>query len=188
MIHRFTCYLTDRNIAYKPSAVYNPCAFCYWFLSLTSRVQPTLAQLWHLLLEERWNPLEATSCLTHPLQECFFAKVLWLSSWGLLLVIIHFPGRAEERVAKLVDSPDRPESEASYKLDEGGWADVWRLTLSDSRTAILPDAWQWTTFLLSLSFCQWTRRCRNDVFKRMNVKITISMSDARANFTPWITV
>jgi len=28
-------------------------------------------------------------------------------------------GRAEERVAKLVDSPDRPESEASYKLDEG---------------------------------------------------------------------
>lgn len=34
------------------------------------------------------------------------------------------PGRAEERVAKLVDSPDRPESEASYKLDEGGWIDV----------------------------------------------------------------
>lgn len=33
-------------------------------------------------------------------------------------------GRAEERVAKLVDSPDKPESEASYKLDEGGWADV----------------------------------------------------------------
>jgi hypothetical protein len=38
--------------------------------------------------------------------------------------IIHLPGRAEERVAKLVDSPDRPESEASYKLDEGGWTDV----------------------------------------------------------------
>ncbi|KAI6044411.1 Rad51-domain-containing protein [Pisolithus marmoratus] len=34
------------------------------------------------------------------------------------------PCRAEERVAKLVDSPDRPESEASYKLDEGGWSDV----------------------------------------------------------------
>lgn len=33
-------------------------------------------------------------------------------------------GRAEERVAKLVDSPDHPESEASYKLDEGGWSDV----------------------------------------------------------------
>ncbi|KAG2135647.1 Rad51-domain-containing protein [Suillus cothurnatus] len=33
-------------------------------------------------------------------------------------------GRAEERVAKLVDSPDRPESEVSYKLDEGGWTDV----------------------------------------------------------------
>ena len=39
----------------------------------------------------------------------------------LLLLLL---GRAEERVAKLVDSPDRPESEASYKLDEGGWADV----------------------------------------------------------------
>lgn len=36
----------------------------------------------------------------------------------------HRSGRAEERVAKLVDSPDKPESEASYKLDEGGWADV----------------------------------------------------------------
>jgi len=33
-------------------------------------------------------------------------------------------GRAEERVAKLVDSPDQPESEASYKLSEGGWEDV----------------------------------------------------------------
>ncbi|KAF7319296.1 RecA family ATPase [Mycena chlorophos] len=33
-------------------------------------------------------------------------------------------GRAEERVAKLVDSPDRPESEATYKLEEGGWGDV----------------------------------------------------------------
>ncbi|KIY51260.1 meiotic recombination protein dmc1, partial [Fistulina hepatica ATCC 64428] len=33
-------------------------------------------------------------------------------------------GRGDERVAKLVDSPDRPESEASYKLDEGGWSDV----------------------------------------------------------------
>lgn len=42
-------------------------------------------------------------------------------------IALSFPsvlGRAEERVAKLVDSPDRPESEASYKLDEGGWADV----------------------------------------------------------------
>lgn len=36
----------------------------------------------------------------------------------------HRSGRAEERVAKLVDSPDKPESEASYKLDEGGWADI----------------------------------------------------------------
>lgn len=37
---------------------------------------------------------------------------------------LNLSGRAEERVAKLVDSPDRPESEASYKLDEGGWSDV----------------------------------------------------------------
>lgn len=42
---------------------------------------------------------------------------------GISLPLSHL-GRAEERVAKLVDSPDRPESEASYKLDEGGWADV----------------------------------------------------------------
>ncbi|KZT58225.1 DNA repair and recombination, RecA-like protein [Calocera cornea HHB12733] len=33
-------------------------------------------------------------------------------------------GRAEERIAKLVDSPDMPESDATYKLDEGGWTDV----------------------------------------------------------------
>lgn len=46
---------------------------------------------------------------------------------GLLThaIMLHMVlGRAEERVAKLVDSPDKPESEASYKLDEGGWADV----------------------------------------------------------------
>jgi len=42
----------------------------------------------------------------------------------LLILFTYLPGRAEERVAKLVDSPDRPESEASYKLDEGGWTDV----------------------------------------------------------------
>ncbi|KAG8930469.1 Meiotic recombination protein dmc1 [Tulasnella sp. 419] len=33
-------------------------------------------------------------------------------------------GRGEERVAKLSDSPDRPEGEASYKLSQGGWDDV----------------------------------------------------------------
>lgn len=42
----------------------------------------------------------------------------------LTVIPDHNTGRAEERVAKLVDSPDRPESEASYKLDNGGWADV----------------------------------------------------------------
>lgn len=41
-----------------------------------------------------------------------------------LTLLLYDAGRAEERVAKLVDSPDKPESEASYKLDEGGWADV----------------------------------------------------------------
>ncbi|KAG1813259.1 Rad51-domain-containing protein [Suillus subaureus] len=43
---------------------------------------------------------------------------------GKSLMLTTAYGRAEERVAKLVDSPDRPESEASYKLDEGGWTDV----------------------------------------------------------------
>ena len=47
---------------------------------------------------------------------------VWFSCVGLTSST-HL-GRAEERVAKLVDSPDKPESEASYKLDEGGWADV----------------------------------------------------------------
>jgi hypothetical protein len=61
----------------------------------------------------------------HQLRECFFAKVrrpvrsIVCRPFNVSLI-----GRAEERVAKLVDSPDKPESEASYKLDEGGWADV----------------------------------------------------------------
>jgi hypothetical protein len=33
-------------------------------------------------------------------------------------------GRAEERVAKLQDSPDRPEKEASYQITEGGITDI----------------------------------------------------------------
>lgn len=102
----------------------------YRFFSLTSYAQLTLAQRWHLSQEERWNPSEATSSLTRPLQECFFEKVSSQCSWELLLVIIPSLGRAEERVVKLVDSPDRPESEASYKLDEGGWADVWEPMLT----------------------------------------------------------
>ncbi|KAF7330049.1 RecA family ATPase [Mycena kentingensis (nom. inval.)] len=44
-------------------------------------------------------------------------------AWLLSVDPNHPSGRAEERVAKLVDSPDRPESEATYKLDEGGWND-----------------------------------------------------------------
>ncbi|KAG2059892.1 hypothetical protein BDR06DRAFT_873226, partial [Suillus hirtellus] len=33
-------------------------------------------------------------------------------------------GRAKEHVMKLVDSPNCPESKASYKLDESGWTDI----------------------------------------------------------------
>jgi meiotic recombination protein DMC1 len=33
-------------------------------------------------------------------------------------------GRGEERVAKLFDSPDMPESEASYAINNGGIVDV----------------------------------------------------------------
>ena len=74
-------------------------------------------------------------------RECSFAKVrdtryglmslpaclrvrIPCESWTLIIGFSFLLGRAEERVAKLVDSPDKPESEASYKLDEGGWADV----------------------------------------------------------------
>ncbi|KAG0707517.1 hypothetical protein DFH29DRAFT_1055485 [Suillus ampliporus] len=46
------------------------------------------------------------------------------SEYHVLTLFTLLPGRAEERVAKLVDSPDRPESGASYKLDEGGWTGV----------------------------------------------------------------
>lgn len=63
----------------------------------------------------------------HPTPACIFAKVVRLFSRRLLRVYSVLStslGRAEERVAKLVDSPDQPESEASYKLAEGGWGDV----------------------------------------------------------------
>ena len=136
---------TDRNIAYKPSPVYSQYVLSYRLFSLTSHAQLTLAQRWHLSPEERWNPSEATSSLTRPLQECFFAKVLSQCSWKLLLVIIPSPGRAEERVVKLVDSPDRPESEASYKLDEGGWADVWEISQGIKQ--------QLVTMTMNLPFC-----------------------------------
>lgn len=60
------------------------------------------------------------------LQDSFSEKVRlkWTLTSRKHVLIMCCKGRAEERVAKLVDSPDRPESEASYKLDEGGWADV----------------------------------------------------------------
>lgn len=56
----------------------------------------------------------------------YLRKGSWISNQRLFCMRLISPctGRAEERVAKLVDSPDRPESEASYKLDEGGWNDV----------------------------------------------------------------
>lgn len=59
-----------------------------------------------------------------PLQrDSSFVKV-GEETFGISCNLHQHLGRAEERVAKLVDSPDRPESEASYKLDEGGWSDV----------------------------------------------------------------
>ena len=33
-------------------------------------------------------------------------------------------GRGEERVAKLFDSPDMPETEASYSINNGGIVDI----------------------------------------------------------------
>jgi len=58
------------------------------------------------------------------LRASIYEKVLNVSVLSIWQSLNPPPGRAEERVAKLVDSPDRPESEASYKLDEGGWSDV----------------------------------------------------------------
>jgi len=63
---------------------------------------------WPFLYEKRFKAAPA-SC----------QYVIYVAESNFMLL-----GRAEERVAKLVDSPDKPESEASYKLDEGGWADV----------------------------------------------------------------
>lgn len=57
------------------------------------------------------------------LRKGLLQRILFTSTQEHALIVCCI-GRAEERVAKLVDSPDRPESEASYKLDEGGWADV----------------------------------------------------------------
>ena len=66
-----------------------------------------------------------TSSLTLLPPVCFCARVCRGSFHLILSVVLNCrEGRGEERVAKLVDSPDRPESEATYKLDEGGWADV----------------------------------------------------------------
>jgi len=58
------------------------------------------------------------------LRASIYEKVLNVSVLSIWQSLKTPTGRAEERVAKLVDSPDRPESEASYKLDEGGWSDV----------------------------------------------------------------
>ncbi|CAE6424385.1 unnamed protein product [Rhizoctonia solani] len=73
---------------------------------LFTRLQRTRARPWPL--RQPSSPSADTSYPTRPRHASCCAKA----------------SRGEERVAKLVDSPDRPESEGSYKLDEGGWADV----------------------------------------------------------------
>lgn len=72
-----------------------------------------------------------TSCCGHILSHASTTRMSLRKGEGIFQTIHELfndyrqkTGRAEERVAKLVDSPERPESEASYKLEEGGWADI----------------------------------------------------------------
>lgn len=127
----------------------HPFFFICSFLPTAITMKPIPELLWPSWLVELSNRLEDIFSLTRQQLGCSSVKVSWLTSWrmqsskhhmhqypipfrsgGIVVneIALSFPsvlGRAEERVAKLVDSPDRPESEASYKLDEGGWADVW---------------------------------------------------------------
>lgn len=50
----------------------------------------------------------------------FFISYLFRSSTRIYLR----KGRGEERVAKLFDSPDMPESEATYAINSGGIIDA----------------------------------------------------------------
>lgn len=50
----------------------------------------------------------------------FFISYLFRSSTRIYLR----KGRGEERVAKLFDSPDMPESEATYAINSGGIVDA----------------------------------------------------------------
>ena len=76
--------------------------------------------------------LRLPGCSWGKVCRCTFIRTIYTILYSISFHWSHFLGRAEERVAKLVDSPDRPESEASYKLDEGGWADVWTFLINDT--------------------------------------------------------
>lgn len=147
------------NVRYVPLSFLSICSL----LPTINSVKPILVLLWPSWPVELSSRLEDIFSLTHRQPGCSSVKVSWLTSqqiqssrnhanqcplpfWsgrnvvdGISLPIPPHLGRAEERVAKLVDSPDRPESEASYKLDEGGWADVWW---------VVP----WTCAILSVDF------------------------------------
>lgn len=89
---------------------------CGWRGSQTHRRTYSIALLSYSDVPSQRQVIDAYYCYPGGVRGQM-QPLLKLSTW--------LSGRAEERVAKLVDSPDRPESEASYKLDEGGWTDVW---------------------------------------------------------------
>jgi len=98
-----------RNLASSHQSLFISRSWCYndirgWRCSQTHWWPHPLTCFCHAPLSAKRFSMSA----------CYYFHDLWTASTG----------RAEERVAKLVDSPDRPESEASYKLDEGGWSDV----------------------------------------------------------------
>lgn len=69
------------------------------------------------------SPLEAT-CF-HTLLPCAVSSQTHLEhqvSLSSAPTLVHLrKGRGDERIAKLVDSPDCPEGEATYALHAGGW-------------------------------------------------------------------
>ena len=88
--------------------------------------------LWNQLEDISSHMLRLPGCSWGKVCRCTFIRTIYTILYSISFHWSHFLGRAEERVAKLVDSPDRPESEASYKLDEGGWADVWTFLINDT--------------------------------------------------------
>ncbi|OBZ68549.1 Meiotic recombination protein dmc1 [Grifola frondosa] len=97
-------------------------------------------------------------------------------------------GRAEERVAKLVDSPDKPESEASYKLDEGGPCNndrAYDACTASAYTIKVASSSDWCVgFRASLALSAWSHRnicvamlkVMNVLVRRaMDVRFTLSV-------------